>query len=100
MKYLLIVFLMVTVSFAASQKYSFKDPKLSDEFGNVYKYLNQPVQFVDVYSFTKAEIQALTPRRVGRLYYCSDCSTDAVVVSTGTTIGAFGRLTARTTAIN
>lgn len=81
-----------------SQKYTFKDPKLDDEFGNVYKYLGAPAQFVDVYPLTKAQILGSTPQRAGRLYYCSDCATDAVCVSTGTGLGAFGRISARTTA--
>jgi len=49
---------------------------------------------------TKAQLTALVPSVAGLMYYCSDCSTDGVVVSTGTGTGAFGRISARTTAIN
>jgi hypothetical protein len=51
-------------------------------------------------SKTKAELNTTTPSVPGLEYYCSDCSTDGIVVSTGTTQGAFGRISARTTAIN
>ncbi len=48
-------------------------------------------------SRTKAQLDAITPPIAGQLYYCSDCTTDGVVVSTGTTIAAFGRISARST---
>ncbi|NJM10065.1 MAG: hypothetical protein HC883_04030 [Bdellovibrionaceae bacterium] len=51
-------------------------------------------------SRTKAQLLALTPTAAGIMYYCSNCTTDAVVVSTGTGVGAFARVTARTTAID
>lgn len=51
-------------------------------------------------SKTLAQIQAITPTAVGQSYYCSNCTTDAVCVSTGTGPGAFSRVSARTTACN
>lgn len=51
-------------------------------------------------SKTLAQLQALAPDAVGELYYCSNCTTDGIVVSTGTAIGAWARVSARTTAIN
>ncbi len=51
-------------------------------------------------SQTKAQLLAAAPTAAGLLYYCSDCSTDGIVVSTGTGTGAFGRISARTTVIN
>lgn len=99
MRYLLLI-LLPSVALGASQKYVYKDPKLDDEITNIYKYLNLPASTTHLQGFTKAQLQAKTPRYTGELYYCSDCTTDAVVVSTGTTISGFGRLTSKTTAPN
>ncbi len=49
-------------------------------------------------SATIAVLGATTPGLVGQLYYCSNCTTDAVCVSTGTTVGSFSRATSKTTA--
>jgi hypothetical protein len=49
-------------------------------------------------SKTLAQLGALTPVAAGETYYCSDCTTDAVCVSTGTAAGAFAGMSARTTA--
>lgn len=50
-------------------------------------------------SRTKATLQAMSPSQAGLIFYCSDCTTDGIVVSTGTGVGAFGRVSARGTAI-
>lgn len=97
MKVLFLIFL-ASSCMAAGPRYDYDDKKLNDEFSNVYYDIGKIPQLIDVKSFTKAEILTLTPERVGRLYFCSDCTTDAVCVSTGTTIASFSRLTARTTA--
>lgn len=52
-----------------------------------------------IYARTLAQLRAITPNFVGQLYYCSDCTTDGVVVSTGAAIAAFGRVSSKTTAI-
>lgn len=49
---------------------------------------------------TKAQLQVLSPTTAGEMFYCSDCSTDGMVISTGTAVGAFGRISARSTAID
>lgn len=49
---------------------------------------------------TLSKLKATIPTAAGQLYYCSDCSTDAICVSTGTGRGSFTRLSARTTACN
>jgi hypothetical protein len=46
---------------------------------------------------TLTQLKALAPAKAGELYYCSDCTTDGIVVSTGTTTFGFGRISARTT---
>jgi hypothetical protein len=49
-------------------------------------------------SKTLAELKLITPGAVGELYYCSDATAAVkVIVSTGTTIGAFALITSSTT---
>ena len=52
------------------------------------------------FSKTLAQILALTPDYAGQQYYCSNCATDAICISTGTGTGAFVRASARTTVCN
>lgn len=52
------------------------------------------------FSKTLAQILAITPDYAGQQYYCSNCTTDAVCISTGTGVGAFVRASARTTVCN
>lgn len=83
--------------------YDIKDPVVAENFRQAFLKLSElelritaaapPVK-------TKAELAALTPTAPGLPYYCSDCATDGIVVSTGTTRGAFGRISARGTAVN
>jgi hypothetical protein len=47
-------------------------------------------------SKTLAQILATTPIAAGEQYYCSDCTTDTVCVSTGTDVGAFVSVSSRT----
>lgn len=49
------------------------------------------------WSRTIAQIRAMTPSNAAEAVYCSDCTTDAICVSTGTGVGAFARSSARTT---
>ena len=51
--------------------------------------------FIQLTSQSLSQLQALTTS-AGQAYYCSDCTTDAVCVATGTA-NSFVRLTARTT---
>ncbi|MFI5346638.1 MAG: beta strand repeat-containing protein [Elusimicrobiota bacterium] len=48
-------------------------------------------------SLTLAAIRLLTPPAVGQVYYCSNCASSALCVSTGTVIAAFSDVTLRTT---
>lgn len=52
--------------------------------------------FLQLSSKTHSQITALTPAAVGQEYYCSDCSTVATCISTGTAVGAFGLITSKT----
>lgn len=98
MKEVLLLLLLTSYAAASGPKHVFQDARLNDEFDNAYFDIGKIPQFIDIYSLTKAQILGLTPTRVGRLYFCSDCTTDAVCVSTGTLLGAFSRVSARTTA--
>lgn len=46
---------------------------------------------------TIAQLHALTPAFTNLQYACSDCTSDAVAVSTGTTVGAFGEVGTKST---
>lgn len=46
---------------------------------------------IDTWSRTKAQFSAMTPSRVGQIYYCSDCAVKNICISTGTGISAFMR---------
>ena len=74
-----------------------KDTKVNQEFEQIYQEIRGLAR---VPSRTEAQLKAQVPTRAGLLFYCSDCSVDGVVVSTGTTTGAFGRISARTTTID
>ena len=43
-------------------------------------------------SKTIAQIKAITPKGVGQLYYCNDSVPPSIYVSTGTSVGMFGKI--------
>lgn len=96
MRYLLLI-LLPTMALATGPKYNYEDPKLNDEFENVYRDITKGDDDTPE-SFTLAQLKTKTPERKGRFYFCSDCVTDGVCISTGTTIYGFARISARTTA--
>ena len=97
-KAVLILLFLCVPSFAEGPIYEHKDRITSLEFDNVYRDLRGKVtNSSPLPSRTSAELTALAPSVSGILYYCSDCATDAVCVSTGTTAGSFARVSARTT---
>lgn len=51
---------------------------------------------VRTYSRTKAAFDALVPTVVGEIYFCSDCSTPNLCISTGTAISQFLRVDSTT----
>lgn len=96
---ILIALLASTVS-AAGPKYNYRDPKLNDEIENIYHDIgnstNEPAAMAPP-SRTLAQLKTVTPTKKGLMFYCSDCTTDTVCVSTGATIFGFSRISARTT---
>jgi len=67
-------------------------------FGVTASYVDR-IGAIAPYSRTLSQLGALTPSTAGLIFYCSDCTVDGVVVSTGTAIGSFARISARTTPI-
>lgn len=55
------------------------------------------VSSASVPSYTVAVLQTMTPKAAGYIAYCSNCVTDAVCASTGATVGAWVRSSARGT---
>lgn len=88
---------LASYSMADGPEFFHKDPIVYQEFENVYQDLRKRTFVLP--SYTIAQFSSLVPRSVGAIYYCSDCTVDAVVVSTGTTISSFSRVSSRTTAI-
>jgi len=53
-----------------------------------------------LYSRTKAQLGAITPGAAGEQYYCSNCIDAAVVISSGTGVGAFVQSSSATAHMN
>jgi hypothetical protein len=81
--------------------YEVEDPAVAENFREAFLGLTDLEKRLNVApSLTKAELTAKVPDALGQVFYCSDCSTDALVVSTGPAQGAFARVSARSTGIN
>lgn len=55
---------------------------------------------VTLYSRSKAQINAITPVAVGEVYYCNDCTSEVICVSTRTAVGGISKGTDRTAHCN
>lgn len=100
----LVVALIIIGSFAllckaAGPIYQHKDNATQREFQNIYDQLKKMNSYLAPASNTLAQLKALSPPSSGLIYFCSDCTVDGIVISTGTSKGAFGRISSRTTAI-
>lgn len=85
------------------------DPQLNQEIQNICNNIANPKEnnatanSILMYgplqsnSLTLAQLKALTPSGPGQQYYCSDCATDLICASTGTSKGAFSRVSSRGT---
>lgn len=94
-----IAILMLSVgAFAASPRYT--KPSSPDQVYQNDQDLYDGIRALQIKVRTKAQLNLLTPDGAGIIYYCSDCATDGIVVSTAATQGGFGRISARGTAIN
>jgi hypothetical protein len=54
--------------------------------------------FLQMYSTSVAEFRTITPTVAGQVYYCNNCTTVPICISTGTTRGAFALITSKITA--
>jgi hypothetical protein len=88
----------VSPAFAGGPLFKSKERFTQMEFDNVYQDLRGKQSSIPF--MTKAQLQAATPLAANLFFICTDCTTDGLVISTGTTVGAVGRATAKTTSIN
>jgi hypothetical protein len=56
--------------------------------------------YIAPYSRQRLQILAIVPGAAGQIYYCSDCTTAAVCISTGAAAGQMANIGNRTTACN
>lgn len=98
---LALALIMIVVGLASAGKPRNTRPETPDQIYQNDIDLFDAIRNAGIPSKTKAELNSMTPAS-GRvsIFYCSDCSTDALVVSTGPAQGAWGRVSSRTTAIN
>ncbi len=90
--------LLTSPAYAVGPIFRHKDRFVQQEFDNVYHDLKSAKNVAP--SLTLNQLKSYTPGQVGIYFYCSDCATDGLVVSTGTTQGGFGRVSSKITAIN
>ena len=98
MKPLLILLFLCAPVLAEGPIYKSKDRFTQLEFDNAYQDLRGKQAAIPL--LTKAQLSANSPRASNLLFICTDCTTDGLVISTGTTMGAVGRISSKTTAIN
>lgn len=97
MKILMLIFLFAAIGYCEGPLFRQKDPVTQQEFENAYQDLRSKSAAVQFR--TKAQLLIEVPTNFNLIYLCTDCTTDALVISTGTTIGSFARGTSRTTAV-
>jgi hypothetical protein len=105
-----IIFLFIASSgWSACPLYQYnRDPQLNQEIQNICSNITNPVingetantitmnGGFQLKALTLSQMQSMTPL-TGQEYYCSNCSTDSVCISTAAVKGSFSRLTSRTT---
>jgi hypothetical protein len=109
MRKISLILLFSSSAWAACPLYNYRnDPSMNQEMQNMCQQILNPIantvtanQVVmngglQLKSLTLAQIKAQTVP-IGTEYFCSDCGTDSVCVSTSTKTNAFVRLSARTT---
>lgn len=97
----LFLILIPSVALAGGPKYTYKTPPgLDDEINNIYHDIRAPRPFDYYAPYTLAQLKTVTPTLSGQAYYCSDCATTPVCISTGTTIFGFSSFANKATACN
>lgn len=110
MKTIFIIFSLSSLTWAACPLYQYKtDPQLNQEIQNICANITNPVingetantismnGAFQLKSLTLSQMQSITNPLAGQEYYCSNCTTDAVCISTASIKGSFSRLSSRTT---
>lgn len=110
MKTLIIIVILGSFANAACPLYQYKnDPQLNQEIQNICSNITNPVinggtantmamnGAFQLKALTLSQMQSIQSPLTGQEYYCSNCTTDSVCVSTANAIGSFSRLTSRTT---
>lgn len=98
MNFLLILLLCLIPASADGPNFKQKDTFVQQEFDIAYQDIRGLKSFIAP-PLTLAQINASVVA-VGSLRYCTNCTTDAVCVSTAAAINSFARLSVRTTACN
>lgn len=93
----LLLLLMASRTFGEGPIFQHKQTFEQQEFENVYQDLRGKLNAIPVR--TKSQLATDVPVHSNLLFVCSDCTTDVLVISTGSTSGSFSRVTSRTTAI-
>lgn len=110
MKTLLIIFICGSLSWAACPLYQYRqNPQLNQEIQNICANITNPVinggtannmvmnGAFQLKALTLSQMQKIASPIIGQEYFCSDCVTDAVCVSTASLKGSFSRISSRTT---
>lgn len=79
-----------------SQQPRFPVPKSPDEIWQNDRDLQDQIEDLKVKTKTIAQLRTMSAP-ITKTYYCSDCATDAMCVSTGTAVGSFSRFSSKTT---
>jgi hypothetical protein len=110
LKKIIFILFVANVSWAACPLYQYRqDPQLNQEIQNICSNISNPKQNSATANaitmngpfqsngLTLAQLKALTPSGLGQQYFCSDCATDLICASSGTSRGAFVRVSSRGT---
>lgn len=110
MRTLFLIFSVSSLTSAACPLYQYKsDPQLNQEIQNICSNIANPIVngetantismngAFQLKSLTLNQMQSIVNPLIGQEYYCSNCTTDAICVSTANVRGAFSRLTSRIT---
>lgn len=110
MKKIAFIVFMAIPGWGACPLFQYKDdPHLNQEIQNICANISNPVinggtantlamnGGFQLKALTLSQIQSLQTPLLGQEYFCSNCTTDAVCVSTSTSKGSFSRTSNRST---
>lgn len=104
MKLFFIVLLISGISHSEGPNFKHKDKIIQQEFDLAYQDIRTVRSVLNPFRFqslTLAQIQATTATITGQAYYCSNCASTTICVSTGSTAARqFASPSSKTTACN